>query len=56
MGDYLGKGHAMRIIVEGPPSCDDAPIWYLPHPVIRPQKLEKVRIVFDCAEGFRIYH
>ena len=57
MGDYLAKGHAMRITVEGPPSCDDdAPIWYLPHPVIHPQKPEKVRIVFDCAEGFRIYH
>lgn len=28
MGDYLAKGHAMRITVEGLPSCDDATIWF----------------------------
>lgn len=54
MGDYLAKGYAIRITVQDPSSCDDAPIWYLPHhSVIHPQKPEKVRIVFDFAGRFQ---
>ena len=50
--NLLDKGYAERV------PCDhidraDGEAWYLPHhPVLNPNKPDKVRIVFDCAEKY----
>ena len=51
MDDLFDKGHAQKV-PEG--QREDSPSWYLPHhPVIHPQKPDKVRVVFDCAAKFQ---
>ena len=48
--EYISHGHARKV-----PDCQaGSPAWYLPHhPVVHPQKPDKVRVVFDCAAKFR---
>ena len=48
--EYISHGHARKV-----PDCQaGSPVWYLPHhPVVHPQKPDKVRVVFDCAAKFR---
>ena len=43
-------GHARKV-----PECQaGSPVWYPPHhPVVHPQKPDKVIVVFDCAAKFR---
>ena len=44
--EYISLGHVQKI----PDGQVGSPVWYLPHhPVVYPQKLDKVRVVFDCA-------
>ena len=51
MDDLFDKGHVQKVL-EG--QREDSPSWYLPHhPVIHPQKPDKVRVVFDCAAKFQ---
>ena len=49
MDDLLRNGHARRVPkdrLEQPVG----PVWYPPHhPVFNSNKLDKVRVVFDCA-------
>jgi hypothetical protein len=57
MQDYIAKGHAKRLRPSDPENPEvplpGKPTWYLPHYLVtHPQKLEKVRIVFDCAAKF----
>ena len=48
--EYISLGHAQRI----PDGQVGSPVWYLPHhPVVHPQKPDRVRVVFDCAAKFR---
>ena len=50
--DYTAKGHA-RKVPDGQIDPNGKPLWYLPHhPVIHRHKLDKVRVVFDCAARF----
>ena len=52
MNEYIEQGHAERVPTNELRPVDH-PLWYLPyHPVMHPLKLEKVRIVFDCAAQF----
>ena len=46
--NYIKKGYAKKV---SPDQLDNTNVkWYLPHyPVFHPRKLDKVRIVFDCA-------
>ncbi|XP_030845109.1 uncharacterized protein LOC115925437 [Strongylocentrotus purpuratus] len=47
--DLLRKGYAEEVSEETR-QPKDTPVWYLPHhPVLNPQKPDKMRIVFDCA-------
>ena len=48
--EYISHDHARKV-----PDCQaGSPVWYLPHhPVVHPQKPDKVRVVFDCAAKFR---
>ena len=51
MDDLFEKGHARKVPDEW---RDGSHAWYLPlHPVIYPQKPDKVRVVFDCAAKFQ---
>ena len=54
--DYISLGHAQKI----PDGLVGSTVWYLPHhPVVHPQKPDKVRVVFDCAatqRGFETRH
>ncbi|XP_071834278.1 uncharacterized protein [Apostichopus japonicus] len=53
MEDYLRKGYARKVDVSGD-VCKRGEIWYLPHhPVINPNKPNKLRIVFDCAAQYQ---
>jgi hypothetical protein len=50
VGDYIVKGYAEKV----PTQSEQGPVWYLPHhPVVHPQKPEKVRVVYDCAAKFK---
>jgi hypothetical protein len=52
MDNMLDKGYARKVPKR---SIDQPqqPLWYLPHhPVINPNKPDKVRVVFDCAVVF----
>ena len=52
MNEYIEQGHAVRVPTDELRPVD-RPLWYLPHhPVMHPLKLEKVRVVFDCAAQF----
>ncbi len=57
--DYLEKGFAAVVTKENLASTNKdkeslGKIWYLPHhPVLHPQKPDKVRVVFDCAAKFK---
>ena len=43
---YIAQGHARKV----PDNQVLSFVWYLPHhPVVHPQKPDKVRVVFDCA-------
>ena len=51
--DYISKGYAQRVPKE---ELDvvGKPLWYLPHhAVFNPNKLGKLRVVFDCAARYR---
>ena len=52
MEDLLVKGYAEE--VGDPQVCpSESSVWYLPHhPVLNPNKPDKVRIVFDCAARY----
>ena len=51
MDDLFDKGHAQKVPED---QREGSPAWYLPHhPVIHPQKPDKVRVVFDCAAKFQ---
>ena len=53
INDYLSKGYAKKI-PDNELDTSDGSVWYLPHhPVINPQKPDKVRVVFDCAAKYR---
>ena len=46
---YIAQGHARKV----PDNQVLSFVWYLPHhPVVHPQKPDKVRVVFDCAAKF----
>nr|VZI50328.1 unnamed protein product [Spirometra erinaceieuropaei] len=48
MSDYIESRYAEEVPVK-----DAAYSWYLPHhPVFHPAKLNKIRVVFDCAAKF----
>ena len=52
MNDLLEKGYARKVPDQQCKEQNDA-TWYLPHhPVFRPQKPDKVRVVFDCAAEY----
>ena len=51
--DNMIKGHAKRV-PEDELVVDDKPVVYLPHhPVFKPNKRGKTRVVLDCAAKFR---
>ena len=53
MNDLFEKGFARKVPNE---QCDKRSnaTWYLPHhPVLHPQKPDKVRVVFECAAEYR---
>ena len=51
--DCMIKGHAKRVPADEL-VIKDKPLWYLPrHPVFKPNKPGKTRVVFDCAAKFR---
>ena len=51
MDDLFDKGHVQKVLED---QLEGSPAWYLPHhPVIHPQKTDKVRVVFDCAANFQ---
>ncbi|KAJ8031990.1 hypothetical protein HOLleu_25384 [Holothuria leucospilota] len=53
MRDLVTKGYA-EVVSDGYSKCADGEEWYLPHhPVFHPQKLDKLRIVFDCAAKYQ---
>ena len=50
---YLSNGYAQKV-----PQCEEidneGAVWYLPHhPVLSPNKPDKVRVVFDCAATYK---
>jgi len=48
--ECISLGHAQKI----PDGRVGSPVWYLlHHPVVHPQKPDKVRVVFDCAARFQ---
>ena len=50
--DLLDKGYAQKV-QDDQSDKEEGPTWYLPHhPVIHQKKLDKVRIVFDCAAKY----
>ena len=52
MDDLLNKGYA-RTVPTTSIDYPQHPLWYLPHhPVLNPNKPDKVRVVFDCASVF----
>ena len=51
MEDLFDKGHEQKVPED---QREGSPAWYLPHhPVVHPQKPDKVRVVFDCAAKFQ---
>ena len=50
--DLLDKGYAQKV-QEDQSDKEERPTWYFPHhPVTHQKKLDKVRIVFDCAAKY----
>ena len=53
------KGHVSSGYARLVPHCElevdeDTPVWFLHHhPVFHPQKLGKVRVVFNCADKYK---
>ena len=53
MATLLDKKYAEKV-PDSEMYRDDGLLWYLPHhPVINPNKPEKVRVVFDCSAKFK---
>ena len=51
MEDLFDKRHAQKVPED---HREGSPAWYLPHhPVVHPQKPDKVRVVYDCAAKFQ---
>ena len=51
--DYITRGYAAKIPTDELTPVD-RPVWYLPHhPVVHPNRPEKVRVVFDCAAEYK---
>ena len=52
MNGYIEKGHA-EMVPEEELNTRNRLVWFLPHhPVTHPLKLDKVRVVYDCAAKF----
>ncbi len=53
MDELVKKGYS-RKVPENLINQPQQPLWYLPHhPVLNPNKPDKVRVVFDCAAKYR---
>ena len=53
MKDYVEKGHAEQV-PEEELKAEGTMVWYLPHhPVSHPLKMDRVRVVFDCAAKYQ---
>ena len=53
MDECVAKGYARKLVKEEAATVSNI-TWYLPHhPVINPNKSEKVRVVFDAAARFQ---
>ena len=53
INELLSKGYAEKV-QRSDSESQKSVVWYLPHhPVVHKRKLEKVRIVFDCAAKFQ---
>ena len=53
MKEFLDKGYAVEAQSNNP-MVSECPKWYLPHhPVINPNKPDKICIVYDCAAKYR---
>ena len=51
--DYITRGYAEKIPTDELTPVDRL-VWYLPHhPVVHPNKPEKVRVVFDCVAEYK---
>jgi len=54
MNGYINDDHARALPVEESTKEVHKRIWYLPHhPVVHPQKPNKLRVVFDCAARYK---
>ena len=52
MDDFLKKGNSRKVL-ESSRNQPRQPLWYLPHhPMLNPNKPDKVQVVFDCAAVF----
>ena len=52
MNSLFVNGHALRV-PENRLEHPVGPVWYLPHhPVMNPNKPDKVRVVFDCPASY----
>ena len=52
MDNLLDKGYATKVPAKSMETHDKT-LWYLPHhPVINPNKPEKLQVVFDCAATY----
>jgi len=52
MDELVANGYSSKV-EEAEINKSDGMVWYLPHhAVINPKKLDKVRVVFDCAAKF----
>ena len=51
MNDLIDKGHARKAEPKNPDDVTNGGgVWYIPHHgVYHPQKLDKIRVVFDCS-------
>jgi len=53
MEEMVTKGYASEVAEEEVNRSDGA-VWYLPHhPVLNPNKPDKLRVVFDCAAQYK---
>ena len=49
---HIDKGYIERVF-DNPLTPSISPLWYLPHhAVFNPRKLDKIRVVFDCAAKY----
>lgn len=54
MGEYISKGYACKLTLEQAKSGKSDITWYLPHhPLLSPNKPEKLRIVFNAVAEYK---